>query len=174
ASRVHLRLPKPRRAVLPSSAAAKCRRCKPPGRGTRVRAPAETERRSHGPRTLRPLSTLQHAALLPGGRERQHADSDVSALSRSGERLARDLPDGGQLPAIGDGLIRGRQVHAMIAIVTRGLARLLQRVRRLPVQRLTLVSGELAEQDRMAAARRRFWAEVAAGRRLADEARRGK
>jgi len=62
----------------------------------------------------------------------------------------------------------------MIAIVTRGLARLLRQVRRLRVQRLTLVSGELAEQDRMAAARRRFWAEVAAGRRLADEARRGK
>jgi hypothetical protein len=63
----------------------------------------------------------------------------------------------------------------MIASVTRGLARLLRRVRRLRVlQRVTLVSGELAEQDRMAAARRRFWAEVAAGRRLADEARRGK
>jgi len=62
----------------------------------------------------------------------------------------------------------------MIAIVTRGLARLLRRVRRLRVQRLTLVSGELAEQDRMAAARRRYWAEVAAGRRLADEARGGK
>jgi hypothetical protein len=62
----------------------------------------------------------------------------------------------------------------MIAIVTRGLARLLRWVRRLRVQPGTLASGELAEQDRMAAARRRFWAEVAAGRRLADEARRGK
>ena len=62
----------------------------------------------------------------------------------------------------------------MIAIVTRGLARLLRRVRRLRVQRGTLAVSELAEQDRMAAARRRFWAEVAAGRRLADEARRGK
>jgi hypothetical protein len=62
----------------------------------------------------------------------------------------------------------------MIAIVTRGLARLLRGVRRLLVQRGTFASGELAEQDRMAAARRRFWAEVAAGRRLADEARRGK
>jgi len=60
----------------------------------------------------------------------------------------------------------------MIAIVTRGLARLLRRVRGL--QRGTFASGGLAEQDRMAAARRRFWAEVAAGRRLADEARRGK
>ena len=62
----------------------------------------------------------------------------------------------------------------MIAIVTRGLARLLRRVRRLRVTRGTLALGELAEQDRIAAARRRFWAEVAAGRRLADEARRGK
>jgi hypothetical protein len=62
----------------------------------------------------------------------------------------------------------------MIAIVTRGLARLLRRVRHLRVQLGTLTSSELAEQDRMAAARRRFWAEVAAGRRLADEARRGK
>jgi len=62
----------------------------------------------------------------------------------------------------------------MIAIVTRALARLLRRVRRLRVQRGTLASSELAEQDRMAAARRRFWAEVAAGRSLADEARRGK
>ena len=62
----------------------------------------------------------------------------------------------------------------MIAIVTRGLARLLRRVRRLRVTRGTLAVSELAEQDRMAAARRRFWAEVAAGRRLADEARRGK
>jgi hypothetical protein len=62
----------------------------------------------------------------------------------------------------------------MIDIVTRGLARLLRRVRGLRLQRGTFASGGLAEQDRMAAARRRFWAEVAAGRRLADEARRGK
>ena len=63
----------------------------------------------------------------------------------------------------------------MIAIVTGGLTRLLRRVRRLRVQRETLAaSGGLTEQDRMAAARRRFWAEVAVGRRLADEARRGK
>jgi hypothetical protein len=62
----------------------------------------------------------------------------------------------------------------MIAIVTRGLARLLRRVRRQRVQRGPFASGELAEQDRMAEARRRFWAEVAAGRRLADDARRGK
>ena len=62
----------------------------------------------------------------------------------------------------------------MIAIVTRALARLLRRVRRLRVPRGTLASSELAEQDRMATARRRFWAEVDAGRRLADDACRGK
>jgi len=58
--------------------------------------------------------------------------------------------------------------------VKQGLARVSRRVGRLwtRVHGALPVPAERSEGERIATARRRFWSEVAAGRRLADEAQR--